>query len=194
MRVKTMTEKFSRTIPFLKGLGISLPLETIEQLANLMSEDESDHYYAALEAQPPYVPNPNIQVEHMEDQEDPKSDPAKLELAKFAVSLPDFEWLPGTRGFDTQTGFRFRIQLRDEDDEGWTPPKTGTTRDIPDLDDSGTLGCMLELVRRKYKDPEAVVISARYANCPQVGWAVMADGRMVGSGDTEKEALVNALS
>jgi len=61
---------------------------------------------------------------------------------------------------------------------------------LPDLNDPATLGCLLELVRQAWDDPD--ITPRRYAGLRPNSWIVH-HGSRCAVGDSEREALVAAL-
>lgn len=115
------------------------------------------------------------------------------------VTHPSWNWLPGmvAVGHSTLPHARFRVGVELHRLPGeWAGA-------LPDLTDPATLGCLQELVRRKYHDPNRLwggrvevhqdhrmifgVVQPFHCEKGFLNYAVLA------SGETEASALVNAL-
>jgi hypothetical protein len=104
---------------------------------------------------------------------------AKADLRRRALACPGWDWMPGMA---TSHGRR-RCLVR----------HTVVTRpgEGPDLDDPGTLGCLLALVR---KAVGCAFLSTTYSNNPaDPAWRVVYRFEYIGRGRSEAEALVSAL-
>ena len=106
----------------------------------------------------------------------------QIALARRAVACKGFRWLPGMKVLD---GFRVV--------ESVVPMMFPV--DTPDLTDPATLGCLLALVREVWGKPAVLMFWGDY-------WQVVytsdvedgcAGHEHIGDGDTEAEALANAL-
>ena len=120
----------------------------------------------------------------------------QIALARRAVACRGWRWMPGML-----TGDGFRCVWSDEISREWASPtwcengmswkntRTGS-KDLPDLTDPATLGCLLALVRVAYGDHRLACVPWR------LNWAVdrvwMRNGHL-SEGATEAEALVAAL-
>jgi len=100
------------------------------------------------------------------------------ELGRRAVACKHWRWMPGML-----TPWSTHIDF--VDDDGRVP--NGYKGMLPDLTDPATLGCLLALVRERYRKGTSVIMDGdgRYY--------VMFVGIPIASGDTEAEALVAAL-
>lgn len=111
-------------------------------------------------------------------------------LPQRAVACKGWWWLGGMRSLPG-TLEQWACRVSDNDDkanarDGWTSRGA-----LPDIDDPATLGCMRELVRVAWRDPEAYT---RYrGNKPRPDCAVFIHSDVIVTGGTEGEALVTAL-
>jgi hypothetical protein len=111
-------------------------------------------------------------------------------LARRAIACKHWEWLPGMLAIMPAS----RTTTARVSDVGWCSDES----DLPDLSDPATLGCLLALVRKAWKQPS---ISTRYSEYQdRVEWDVptpVEQERMRDilffTGQTEAEALVAAL-
>jgi len=119
--------------------------------------------------------------------------PDQIDLARRLVASPKWKWVPGMgvrRWSDYYVLWRTnRVSNLAERGtfwlaEGW----------LPDLNDPATLGCLLQLVREAWSDPEAHIALGA------AGWVLMSGESRVAdvvypspAGTTEAEALVAAL-
>jgi hypothetical protein len=138
-----------------------------------------------------------------------------IELGKRAVACKAWRWMPGMLVRSTNNYHRpARIEAIDGDGYGLTiiPDCDGPVFSahheygiagtfprgctIPDLDDPATVGCLLSLVREAWDDPGAYAM--RYVRPAwDFAWLVCSGHHYhpnrQSHGDTEAEALVNAL-
>ena len=87
--------------------------------------------------------------------------------------------------------------------QGWGDEYPDHTKGEPTLDDPATLGCLLaavrdawdcQIVRASWEGSPWVSATAPVVSTPgRIGWRVWAPGAWIGHGDTEAEALVDAL-
>jgi len=124
----------------------------------------------------------------------------QIALGRRAVACKGWRWMAGML-----RGDGFRCTWVDEDERElaaptwcangieWLNRRTGP-KDLPDLTDPATLGCLLALVREAWGDDEAYAIPWHDEDG---GWTVCVreEDRSVNvsEGDTEAEALVFAL-
>ena len=118
----------------------------------------------------------------------------QIALARRAVACRGWRWMPGML-----TGDGFRCVWSDEISREWASPtwcengmswkntRTGS-KDLPDLTDLATLGCLLALVREAHDSPGLV---ACLMDIPHEWMILLANGHVVAT--TEAEALVAAL-
>jgi hypothetical protein len=121
----------------------------------------------------------------------------QIALAKRAVACKGWRWMMGML-----RGDGFRCTWVDEDERElaaptwcangieWKNRRTGS-KDLPDLTDPATLGCLLALVRA------AMSADTLYTRPTKTGWTVMlGSGKgkgKVSDGATEAESLIAAL-
>ena len=106
------------------------------------------------------------------------------ELARRAVACKHWRWMPGMR---YQVGGTVG-RLTDSQCKGKLPLVAETR---PDLTDPATLGCLLGLIRKAWKDPQVHVVKLAYGF---MGWqAWNADRDIAAKCGSEVEALVAAL-
>ena len=117
------------------------------------------------------------------------------DLARRAIASPHWRWMPGMRAV-SQSGKHWRVWSDARsvyEPEGCMDNVPAEwSKDVPDLSDPATVGCLLALVREAWGDP-----------CLHVGllparWGVWTSQNMplhecVGKALTEAEALVAAL-
>jgi hypothetical protein len=121
-----------------------------------------------------------------------------MTLPERAIATFDWAWM---RGMSTLC----RILVSEGDKDYLIGERGGATRDgggtidtgnadgfLPNLGDPATLGCLLALVRKAWKYPNAYVVISG------TEWSVWGDNMMsncviLGVGETMDEALVNAL-
>lgn len=124
-----------------------------------------------------------------------------IDLARRLISCKGFYWMPGMRAswIGMDTGWRI-LSHSDSwyEGEGIRDSLPGGPTKLPDLTDPATLGCLLTLVRRAWRDQRLVAIYCEAANPNQSeGWAVQsADNRLPIAGEdymSEAEALVVAM-
>ena len=137
---------------------------------------------------------------------------ADINLAQRAVKSTGWRWMPRMRAFD-RSGQAFSIIavhisggiLATLGEPGFSVipmSYAALTHCLPDLDDPATKGCMLELARKRLRDPG---LHMRGGRCGPKPWAVYGgDGLLVWrqlspdhvaalEGSTEVEALIAAL-
>ena len=116
----------------------------------------------------------------------------EIELARRAVACDGWRWMHrmvDTEGI-TYLGVYDTVHLfAGCERESWRDTLDGT---LPDLTDPATLGCVLALVREAWRDPH--IDCASSLNIHRQRWyRVMTDDDIIGSGRTERAALVEAL-
>ncbi len=115
------------------------------------------------------------------------------DLAQRAVACPGWRWMPGMRAV-SPSGKHWRVWSDTRsvyEPEGCMDSAPAEwSKDVPDLTDPATLGCLLALVREAWGEPLMHVWYSR-----QLGlWVVSASGQEIGvQGTTEAEALVASL-
>jgi hypothetical protein len=123
----------------------------------------------------------------------------KIELAKRAIACKNWIWMPGMR---TQSGLRVVVtweayntasvlsdQIDDARSEG-----VSLAKELPELTDSATLGCLLALVREAWGMPTGITVTySSDEGSWGVSWSGATHGGWCGRGKTEAEALINAL-
>ena len=111
-------------------------------------------------------------------------------LARNAVACKHWRWCPGMLPLvlDDEGDWVAGCRLDSYQEETRYPLPNA----LPDLDDPATLGCLLALVRRAWERPSLHV--EHFWNDPVSFWRVLGPEKLVvGSGNTEAEALVSAL-
>jgi hypothetical protein len=125
------------------------------------------------------------------------------ELGRRARNTPSWEWMSGMRIMNGRSGPRGTVLEGSKDYAIWWGE--GSTREgggwqeqcpphsdiIPDLSDPATVGCLLFLVRKVSKIPNAWTVerNGKWYMC----WSGATHGGDMGIGETEVEALVDAL-
>lgn len=131
----------------------------------------------------------------------------QIALAKRAVACKGWRWMTGML-----RGDGFRCTWVDEDERELAAPtwcangiewKNGRTgsKDLPDLTDPATLGCLLALVREAWQDRGLAAVTAAYTHERGYQFRVVGGhhhgsafmGMSLRSYGTEAEALVAAL-
>lgn len=123
-----------------------------------------------------------------------------IDLSRRVILCTNWRWMPGMRTADAmrvihdETLFPGRpCAIREGSWIDTAPPRP--LRDaLPDLTDGATLGCLLQIVRDAYGDPEAHLVLGGG------GWVLMSGESRVANvvyskkaSNTESEALVAAL-
>lgn len=86
-------------------------------------------------------------------------DKQKLDLARRVMAAPGFRPLPGMRIVNRFEGYPVRMIAdgcfaHEGETGGNIPAATDLVKtDVPDLDDPATVGCLLALVRKRFKLP-----------------------------------------
>jgi hypothetical protein len=123
----------------------------------------------------------------------------QIALAKRAVACNGWRWMSGMLRGD---GFRC-IWVDEEERElaaptwckngmEWKNGRTGS-KDLPDLTDHSTLGCLLALVREHHKEPRLAVVPTGKGWSVSRVWLRSPHDRVAGVHTLEAEALVAAL-
>jgi hypothetical protein len=114
------------------------------------------------------------------------------ELARRAVACKRWRWMPGML-----SAKGLRVTRRDSDGyvvgyyEDLSYIAECVPGTLPDLTDPATLGCLLALIRKAWKDPQVHVVKLAYGF---MGWqAWNADRDIAAKCGSEVEALVAAL-
>lgn len=127
--------------------------------------------------------------------------PELVLLAQRAVACPKWRWMRGmtvivedTISSSDAEQARELITWADPGGMGYYRHRNTTSRDLPDLTDLATFGCLLVLVREAWNDN---TITTQFH--PSVGtpdrkrWRVWQSGNPIAYGTSELEALVSAL-
>ena len=116
----------------------------------------------------------------------------EIELARRAVACDGWRWMHrmvDTEGM-TYLGVYDTVHLfAGCERESWRDTLDGT---LPDLTDPATLGCVLALVREAWGNQHIYCASSPNIH-GQRWYRVIMDGDIIGSGRTERAALVEAL-
>ena len=111
-----------------------------------------------------------------------------VELARRAVACKDWRWRPGMKVSALSDACPPRPMRIADDLRLWRPYSDQT---LPDLTDPATLGCLLALVRKAWRQPTL------YCHYSHGMWTVegfdLASPMDLPGADTEAEALVRAL-
>lgn len=122
----------------------------------------------------------------------------EIAIAQRLVESKHWKWMPGMLIKDYGPGIRF---FWSDDNwfhgiaaEGNSWIRIKPSNCFPDLNDAATLGCLLQLVRMAWKDPEA------HLGLGGSGWVLLSGESRVAdvvypvpAGNTESECLVSAL-
>jgi hypothetical protein len=123
----------------------------------------------------------------------------QIALAKRAVACKGWRWMSGML-----RGDGFRCTWVDEDERElaaptwcangieWKNSRTGS-KDLPDLTDHSTLGCLLALIREHHKEPRLAVVPTGKGWSVSRVWLRSPHDRVAGVHTLEAEALVAAL-
>jgi len=122
-----------------------------------------------------------------------------INLGKLVITSPHWRWIDGMLticrlrvvegGFDYIIGYRSGSTA---DGGGWYDGSSEGM--IPDFRDSGTIGCLLAMVRVAWMMPKDIIVRHSSNNDVwEVSWSGSTHGGICGLGSTEAEALVNAL-
>jgi hypothetical protein len=123
----------------------------------------------------------------------------QIALARRAVACKGWRWMSGML-----RGDGFRCTWVDEDERElaaptwcangieWKNSRTGS-KDLPDLTDPATLGCLLALVREHHKEPRLAVVPTGKGWSVSRVWLRSPHDRVAGVHTLEAEALVAAL-
>jgi hypothetical protein len=128
-------------------------------------------------------------------------------LSRRAVACKGWRWMPGMLSHHgerqlwcSETEYEWSSPSFSEAGMDWRRARFAGSRELPDLTDPATLGCLLALVRETWGC--AVITSPDYDEDDEgcqgphvIGWRAVDTERwvIVGEGKTEAEALVVAL-
>lgn len=117
------------------------------------------------------------------------ADPNLLDLARLAITLPGWRWMPGMRALPQLGRCALPIRLGDErhpsypDEYDW-PHDLGLR--LPDLSDPATKGCLLALAREHQRRPNLCVVAMSHCRSVEsdavLAWFVF-NKPMSGDGD-----------
>ena len=116
-------------------------------------------------------------------------------LGERAVACKAWKWMPGMLGGTIGDWFRCYAQpdglyWQGEPHGGWT--KTKEDDWIPNLNDPGTKGCLLDLIRDASNDPWLYVYNRSRADGSETEWTTTISGRRFSAG-SEQEVLIAML-